>query len=103
MGTFRRPLHRPGIARSHRAPTVGCMLLVPVLLSALRFSPFGATALSLHIDAGHAAVVEAVGDGRLEMAIFGLLEALPLGAVTPGIAIVLVASSSSTPPIPARL
>ena len=83
------------IARVSRGRTVrqlvGCMLLVPVLLSALWFSAFGATALSLHIDAGHAAVVEAVGDGRLEMALFGLLEALPLGAVTPGIAIVLVA------------
>ena len=83
------------IARISRGRTVrqlvGCMLVVPVLLSALWFNAFGATALSMHIDGGHTAVVDAVGAGRLELGLFGLLEALPLGAVTSGIAIVLVA------------
>ena len=83
------------IARVSRGRTVrqlvGCMLVVPVLLSTLWFNAFGATALSLHIDGGQTAVVDAVAAGRLELGLFGLLEALPLGAVTSGIAIVLVA------------
>ena len=83
------------IARVSRGRTVrqlvGCMLVLPVLLSALWFNAFGATALSMHIDGGHTAVVEAVAAGRLELALFGLLDALPLGDITPGIAIVLVA------------
>jgi len=83
------------IARVSRGRTVrqlvGCMLVIPVLLCALWFNAFGATALSMHIDGGRTAVVEAVGDGRLELALFGLLDALPLAQITPGIAIVLVA------------
>ena len=83
------------IARVSRGRTVrqlvGCMLVVPVLLSALWMNAFGATALSLHIDGGQTAVVEAVGAGQLELALFRLLETLPLGGVTSGIAIVLVA------------
>ena len=83
------------IARVSRGRTVrqliGCMLVVPVLLSALWFNAFGATALSMHIDGGQTAVVEAVGAGRLELGLFRLLEALPLEAITSGIAIVLVA------------
>ena len=83
------------IARVSRGRTVrqlvGCMLVVPVLLSALWFNAFGATALSMHIDGGQTAVVDAVAAGRLELGLFGLLEALPLGAITSGIAIVLVA------------
>ncbi|MCY4572256.1 MAG: BCCT family transporter [Gemmatimonadetes bacterium] len=83
------------IARVSRGRTVrqlvGCMLVVPVLLSALWFNAFGATALSMHIDGGQTAVVDAVAVGRLELGLFGLLEALPLGAITSGIAIVLVA------------
>ncbi|MDE2772106.1 MAG: BCCT family transporter [Gemmatimonadota bacterium] len=83
------------IARVSRGRTVrqlvGCMLVVPVLLSALWFHAFGATALSLHIEGGQTAVVEAVGTSQLELALFGLLEVLPLGGITSGIAIVLVA------------
>ena len=83
------------IARVSRGRTVrqlvGCMLVVPVLLSSLWFNAFGATALSMHIDGGQTAVVDAVAAGRLELGLFGLLEALPLGAITSGIAIVLVA------------
>ena len=70
---------------------VGCMLAVPVLLAALWMNAFGATALSMYIDGGQSAVVEAVAAGRLELGLFSLLEALPFGDVTSGIAIVLVA------------
>ena len=83
------------IARISRGRTVrqlvGCMLAVPVLLAALWMNAFGATALSMHIDGGQSGVVEAVAAGRLELALFSLLEALPFGDVTSGIAIVLVA------------
>ena len=83
------------IARISRGRTVrqlvGCMLAVPVLLAALWMNAFGATALSMYIDGGRSGVVEAVEAGRLELALFSLLEALPLGGVTSGIAIVLVA------------
>ncbi len=83
------------IARVSRGRTVrqlvGCMLAVPVLLSALWFNAFGGTALSLYINGGETAVVDAVAAGQLELALFGLLDALPLSAVTSGIAIVLVA------------
>ena len=83
------------IARVSRGRTVrqlvGCMLAVPVLLAALWMNAFGATALSMYIDGGQSGVVEAVEAGRLELALFSLLEALPFGGVTSGIAIVLVA------------
>ena len=83
------------VARISRGRTVrqvvGCMLVVPVLVAALWMSAFGGTALSLLIGGGGTAVADAVGAGRLEMALFALLEALPLGGVTSGIAIVLVA------------
>ena len=83
------------IARVSRGRTVrqlvGCMLAVPVLLAALWMNAFGATALSMYIDGGLSGVVEAVEAGRLELALFSLLEVLPFGGVTSGIAIVLVA------------
>ena len=83
------------IARVSRGRTVrqlvGCMLAIPVLLAALWMNAFGATALSMYIDGGQSTVVEAVEAGRLELALFSLLEALPFGGVTSGIAIVLVA------------
>ncbi len=83
------------IARISRGRTVrqvvGCLLVVPVLLTTLWMNAFGGTALSLHIEGGETAVVEAVGAGRLEMALFGFLQSLPLGGLTSGIAIALVA------------
>ena len=83
------------VARVSRGRTVrqlvGCMLVVPVLLSGLWMNAFGATALSFHIEGGQTAVVEAVESQQLELALFQMLEALPFADITSGIAIVLVA------------
>ena len=82
------------IARVSRGRTVrglvGCMLVVPVLLSALWFNTFGATALSLYLDGGHTGAVEAVQAQQPELALFRMLEVLPLSGVTSVIGIVLV-------------
>ena len=81
------------IARVSRGRTVrsvvGCMLVLPLLLSALWFNTFGATALSLHLD-GQTGMVEAVQAGQPELALFKMLELLPLADITSFIGIVLV-------------
>ena len=82
------------IARVSRGRTVrelvGCMLVVPVLVSALWMNVFGATALSHYLDGGHIAVFEAVEAQQPELALFRMLEVLPLSGVTSFIGIVLV-------------
>ena len=82
------------IARVSRGRTVrglvGCMLVVPVLISALWMNVFGATALSHHLDGGRTDVVEVVLAQQPELALFRMLEALPLAGVTSCIGIVLV-------------
>ena len=81
------------IARVSRGRTVrslvGCMLVVPLLLTALWFNTFGATALSLHLD-GQTGIVEAVQGGQPELALFRMLELLPLAEITSFLGIVLV-------------
>ena len=81
------------IARVSRGRTVrsvvGCMLVLPLLLTALWFNTFGATALSLHLD-GQTGMVEAVQAGQPELALFKMLELLPLADITSFIGIVLV-------------
>ena len=66
------------IARVSRGRTVrvlvGCMLVVPVLVSALWMNVFGATALSHYLDAGQTAAVEAVQVQQPELALFRMLE-----------------------------
>ena len=82
------------IARVSRGRTVrelvGCMLVVPVSLSALWMHAFGATALSHYLDGGHTAAVDAVQAGQPELALFRMLELLPFAGVTSTIGIVLV-------------
>ena len=82
------------IARVSRGRTVrelvGCMLVVPVLVSALWMNVFGATALSHYLDGGHTAVFEAVRAQQPELALFRMLEVLPLSGVTSCVGIVLV-------------
>ena len=79
------------IARVSRGRTVrafiGCMLVAPVLLSALWMNAFGATALSHHLEAGEVAAVQAQ---QPEMALFRMLEMLPLAGLTSVIGIALV-------------
>ena len=82
------------IARVSRGRTVrqlvGCMLVVPMLVSALWMNVFGATAISNYLDGGDTAVVEAVQAQQPELALFRMLEALPFAGVTSIIGIVLV-------------
>ncbi|MDE2964546.1 MAG: BCCT family transporter [Acidobacteriota bacterium] len=82
------------IARVSRGRTVrelvGCMLVVPTLVSALWMNTFGQTALSNYLEGGHTAVVEAVQAQQPELALFRMLETLPLSEVTSIIGIVLV-------------
>jgi BCCT family betaine/carnitine transporter len=82
------------IARVSRGRTVralvGCMLVGPVLVSALWMNTFGATALSHYLDAGRTAAVEAVRAQQPELALFRMLETLPLSGVTSVVGILLV-------------
>ena len=82
------------IARVSRGRTVrelvGCMLVVPTLVSALWMNAFGQTALSNYLEGGHSAVVEAVQAQQPELALFRMLETLPLAEVTSIVGIVLV-------------
>ena len=82
------------VARISRGRTVrglvGSMLVVPVLISALWMHTFGATALSQHLDGGEMATVAAVEAGQPELALFLMLETLPLASVTSFVGIVLV-------------
>ena len=82
------------IARVSRGRTVrglvGCMLVVPVLVSALWMNAFGGTALSRHLDGGEDAVVAAVQAQQPELALFKMLETLPLAGLTSSVGIVLV-------------
>ena len=82
------------VARISRGRTVrglvGGMLVVPVLISALWMHAFGALALSQHLDGGRTGALAAVEAGQPELALFLMLEALPLAGVTSGIAIILV-------------
>ncbi len=81
------------IARVSRGRTVrslvGCMLVVPLILSALWFNTFGATALALH-RGGQTGIADAVQAGQPELALFRMLELLPLGELTSFAGIVLV-------------
>ncbi len=69
---------------------VGGMLVVPVVISAFWMNVFGTTALSLYLEGGHTEVIEAVQAQRPELALFRMLEVLPLSGITSFIGIVLV-------------
>lgn len=81
------------VARVSRGRTVrslvGFMLVVPLVFTTLWFNTFGATALSLHLD-GQTGMAEAVAAGQPELALFRMLELLPLAEITSFIGIVLV-------------
>ena len=96
VGNFIARVSRGRTVRAYRARVqpcarsrafIGCMLVAPVLLSALWMNAFGATALSHHLEAGEVAAVQAQ---QPEMALFRMLEMLPLARLTSVIGIVLV-------------
>ena len=82
------------IARVSRGRTVrglvGCMLLVPMLISVLWMNTFGGTAVAQYVGDGYADVVAAVQAQQPELSLFAMLEALPLAGLTSSIGIVLV-------------
>ena len=82
------------IARVSRGRTVreliACMLLIPTLLIALWMNAFGGTAVSQYIDGGYPDVIAAVQAQQPEIALFALLETLPLANVTSVIGLVLI-------------
>lgn len=82
------------VARVSRGRTVreliACMLLVPTTMIAVWMNAFGGTALSQYLDTGHPDVIAAVQAQQPEIALFMLLETLPLANVTSFIGLVLV-------------
>ena len=81
------------VARISRGRTVrslvGSMLLFPLLLETVWFNTFGGTALSLERD-GATGITAAVQAGQPELALFRMLELLPLHDITASVAIVLI-------------
>jgi len=82
------------VARVSRGRTVreliASMLIIPTLLIALWMNAFGGTAVSQYIDRGHPDVIAAVLAEQPEIALFAMLETLPLASITSFIGIVLV-------------
>ncbi len=82
------------IARVSRGRTVrqliGCMLVVPLLCTVLWMNAFGGTAVSQYVDDGYRDVVSAVQAQQPEIALFAMLDALPMATVTSSMALVLV-------------
>ena len=82
------------IARISRGRTVreliACMLIIPTLTIAIWMNAFGGTAVSQYVDRGHLDVIAAVQAQQPEIALFALLETLPLANVTAVIGLVLI-------------
>ena len=82
------------IARVSRGRTVreliACMLIIPTLVAALWMNAFGGTAVSQYVDRGYPDVIAAVQAQQPEIALFALLETLPLANVTSVIGLVLI-------------
>ena len=66
------------------------MLIAPLLCCVLWMNAFGGTAVSQYVDDGYRGVVAAVQAQQPEIALFAMLDALPLANVTSSVAIVLV-------------
>ena len=86
VGTF--------IARISKGRTVRqfmiCVLILPMLLVLLCMSTFGGTAIHQFLADGYTAVMESVAGGNQEVALFKLLEPLPLAHITSFVSIVLL-------------
>ncbi len=82
------------IARVSRGRTVrelvACMLIIPTLVVAIWMNAFSGTALLQYVDGGYPDVIAAVQAQQPEIALFALLETLPLASVTSFIGIVLL-------------
>ena len=82
------------LARISRGRTVreliASVLIVPTLIAAIWMNAFGGTAVSQYLDRGHPDVIAAVQAQQPEIALFAMLETLPLANLTSFIGIVLV-------------
>ena len=82
------------IARVSRGRTVreliACMLIIPTLTATIWMNAFGGTAVSQYVDRGHLDVIAAVQAQQPEIALFELLETLPLANVTSFIGLLLL-------------
>ena len=82
------------LARISRGRTVreliASVLVVPTLIAAIWMNAFGGTAVSQYLDRGHPDVIAAVQAQQPEIALFAMLETLPLANLTSFIGIVLV-------------
>ena len=82
------------IARVSRGRTVRefmvCVLIVPTLVSVLWMTTFGGTALVQLIEGGYTGVAETVTNWQPELALFKMLEQLPMANVLSFVGIVLV-------------
>ena len=82
------------IARISRGRTVreliASVLIVPTLMVAIWMNAFGGTAVSQYLDRGHPGVIAAVEAQQPEIALFAMLETLPLATVSSFLGLVLV-------------
>lgn len=82
------------IARVSRGRTVRefvtCVLIVPTLACILWMTAFGGTAIEQYVGAGYTGVTETVTNWTPELALFKMLEVLPLAAISSFIGILLV-------------
>ena len=82
------------IARISRGRTVreliASVLIVPTLMVAIWMNAFGGTAVSQHLDRGHPDVIVAVETQQPEIALFAMLETLPLATVSSFLGLVLI-------------
>ncbi len=82
------------IARISRGRTVreliASVLIVPTLIAAIWMNAFGGTAVSQYLDRGHLDVIAAVQTQQPEIALFAMLETLPLANIASFLGLVLV-------------
>ena len=66
------------------------MLIMPTLVAALWMNAFGGTAVSQYVDGGYLDVIAAVQAQQPEIALFALLDTLPLAPVISVFGLVLI-------------
>ena len=82
------------IARISKGRTVRqflfCVLILPMLLILVCMSTFGGTAIHQFLTDGFTGVMDSVGGGKQELALFKMFEQLPLTGITSFVSIVLL-------------
>ena len=82
------------IARVSRGRTVRefviCVLIIPTFVGIIWMTAFGGTAISQVVNTGYTGVVETITNWTPELALFKMLEQLPLASILSFVGIVLV-------------